>query len=433
MKRSERPHPTPATHSHGWKQVRIRDVVIPFKTVDPTKRPNVKFTYIDIGAIDNRSQTINEPKQILGKDAPSRARRQIKAGDVLFSTVRTYLKNIAVVPNDLDGAVTSTGISVLRPSDEIESRFLFNWVRSPEFLTKIGTAMDGTMYPAVTDTDVLDEFIPLPPRSVQRSVVAKLDRLFQHSRRAREELLRIPRLIHRYKQATLAAAFRGDLTSEWRNTHGVSLHSEWQETTLRAVAIDVRYGTAAKCHYAPKATPVLRIPNVANGRIDVADLKYGSFSKDELKKLALRSGDLLTVRSNGSLDLVGRSALVTEAVSGYLFAGYLIRIRLDSEKMDPAFVQFAFEEPSIRQTIERLAKSTSGVNNINSEQLKSLKFPQPCLQEQKEIVARIHATFARIEQMAIDADCALRLLDRLDQATLAKAFRSELKFGGTSV
>ena len=99
-------------------------------------------------------------------------------------------------------------------------------------------------------------------------------------------------------------------------------------------AIRVRLA-AAKCHYEPKTAPVLRIPNVINGRIDLSDLKYGSFSKEEEKKLALKAGDLLVIRSNGSLDLVGRVALVPKTVAGHLYAGYLIRIRLDRFRVPP--------------------------------------------------------------------------------------------------
>ncbi len=126
----------------GWRMAKIRDVVLPFQNVDPTKEPESSFTYVDIGSIDNQTQVIREPKRLLGKDAPSRARRQIKAGDTLFSTVRTYLKNIAVVPDDLDNAVTSTGIAVLRPAPHIDPRYLFNWTRSPEFLGGITPVMD---------------------------------------------------------------------------------------------------------------------------------------------------------------------------------------------------------------------------------------------------------------------------------------------------
>lgn len=201
-----------------WIEACIRDVITQYSTVDPTKYPDTPFTYVDIGAIDNETQTIRAPRVILGKDAPSRARRKIQEGDILFSTVRTYLKNIAVVPHELDGAVTSTGIAVLRPGKSVDSRFLFHWTRSPAFLACIGTAMDGTMYPAVTDRDVLDQTIPLPPLEEQRRIVAKLDNLRARSRNARDELARIPRLVERYKQATLDAAFKGKLTADWRGT-----------------------------------------------------------------------------------------------------------------------------------------------------------------------------------------------------------------------
>jgi len=178
-------------------------------------------------------------------------------------------------------------------------------------------------------------------------------------------------------------------------------------------AIRVRLA-AAKCHYEPKTAPVLRIPNVINGRIDLSDLKYGSFSKEEEKKLALKAGDLLVIRSNGSLDLVGRVALVPKTVAGHLYAGYLIRIRLDRQRVDPAFVRHAFDEPSIRQHIEGLAKSTSGVNNINSEQLRAIRFRIPPLEEQKEIVEKIQSALSSIDHVRDEADRADKLLDRLD-------------------
>ena len=84
----------------------------------------------------------------------------------------------------------------------------------------------------------------------------------------------------------------------------------------------------------------------------------------------------------------------------------------------------AFEGPSVRQKIESLA--TSGVNNINSEQLKALTIPLPHLTEQCEIVRRVEAAFAQIDQVAAETARAALLLDHLDQSTLAKAFRGEL-------
>src|ERR1039457_1876600 len=121
-----------------------------------------------------------------------------------------------------------------------------------------------------------------------------------------------------------------------------------------------------------------------------------------------------------------KRACLTNSCSEPLYAGYLIRMRLDDQRLCPGFVRCAFEEPGIRREIERLAKSTSGVNNINSEQLKALNLPLPPLQEQLEIVRRVEMAFAQIDRTAAEAERAVGLLDLLDQAVLARAFRGEL-------
>lgn len=409
----------------GWEVTKIGEIVLLFDTVDPRRKPDETFVYVDIGSIDNQIQEIINPKILMGKDAPSRARRQIKEGDTLFSTVRTYLKNVALVPPTLDNCVTSTGIAILRPSCAIDPKFLFNFARSPEFLTRIGTAMDGTMYPAVTDQDVLDQEFLLPPLAEQRRIVAKLDTLFARTRQAREELEHIPALIEHYKQAILAAAFRGELTADWRSENDV-VNDAWGMVCVGEVITDIRYGTAKKCGYEPNGTPVLRIPNVGENGIDIADLKYTELTESEIEKLALKAGDLLVVRSNGSVDLVGRVALVGEDIEGFAYAGYLIRLRPNSDKVAPGFLRWMLTAPQTRRTIEVNARSTSGVHNVNSQELQELVVPLTSIEEQLEIVQRIEDAMEWLDIVLDEATSALRLLDHLDQATLEKAFRGEL-------
>lgn len=91
--------------------------------------------------------------------------------------------------------------------------------------------MDGTMYSAVTDGDVYSGPIPVSPLNEQRRIVAKLDRVFDRSRRAREELGRVPGLCDRYKQAILVAACSGRLTADWRKER--CPEAIWQSTTSR--------------------------------------------------------------------------------------------------------------------------------------------------------------------------------------------------------
>ena len=109
-----------------------------------------------------------------------------------------------------------------------------------------------------------------------------------------------------------------------------------------------------------------------------------------------------------------------------LFAGYLIRLRVDRTLVDPRFIHHYLRTAETRTLVERLAKSTSGVNNINGTQIKGLPLLRPGVHEQHEIVRRIDAAFAWIDRLANEASNARKLIGHLDQAILAKAFQGEL-------
>jgi len=319
---------------------------------------------------------------------------------------------------------TNQAVAFCVPDEDLTSAEFLFWYLLSARPDLIGMGQGGAQ-PNISQAILKTWPLSLPPLSEQRRIVAKLSGLFDRLTSARLELARVPSLLERYKQTVLASAFSGRLTSAWRTSHGLS-HADWKQRTIGESCIDVRYGTASKCYYKPVATPVLRIPNVVNGRIDLLDLKYGSFSSEEIRKLELRSGDVLVIRSNGSLDLVGRAAPIPNSLVGYLYAGYLIRLRFNPELVNPAFVAYAFDEPSIRRRIEGLAKSTSGVNNINSEQLKAISLAFPTLAEQAQIVDRVEAAFMSVDHVRAEAERSIQILKRLEQATLTKAFRGEL-------
>ena len=342
----------------------------------------------------------------------SSSAKLLPAGAVLF-TSRAPIGYCAIAANPI---ATNQGFKSLTLFNGISGEFTRHYLKwSTPYLESLAS---GTTFLELSGSKLQQVPFPLPPLAEQKRIVAKLDALNAKSARARTELARIETLVSRYKQAVLSKAFSGELTS--------AEVSKWASYTLGDLAVDVRYGTADKCIYAPDLTPVLRIPNVANGRIDLADLKHASFNEKELRKLALLEGDLLIIRSNGSLDLVGRSAVVDATAAGMLFAGYLIRVRLDLTKAMPSFIQYWMQSFAVRRTIEYAAKSTSGVNNVNSQQLQALHLYLPPLEQQHEIVRRIESAFAKIDRLAKEAKRALELVGRLDEAILAKAFRGEL-------
>jgi type I restriction enzyme S subunit len=214
------------------------------------------------------------------------------------------------------------------------------------------------------------------------------------------------------------------LTEDWRNEVGED--SQWRTVNVGSLLTDIRYGTAKKCHYEPKKIPVIRIPNLSDGRITHEDMKYAKFDDGEYQKLALINGDILIIRSNGSVDLVGRTALVTERDKGFVYAGYLIRLRTNQQLVISPYLSLALSSPNCRNSIELTARSTSGVNNINTEEIKALTIELPKLVEQLEIVRRVEILFALADRIETRYLAIAQRVDKLTQALLAKAFRGEL-------
>ena len=161
----------------GWDAATIADVCEPAELRDPRQDPAGKFHYVDISGIDRTCKAIAEHQTLSGADAPSRARKAIRKGDVLVSTVRPNLNAVAMVPAYLDGHIASTGFCVLRPNRAvIEPRYLFYRTLTPEFVTALTARVRGISYPAVSDKDVKQVEVPLPPLAEQRRIVEILDR-----------------------------------------------------------------------------------------------------------------------------------------------------------------------------------------------------------------------------------------------------------------
>ena len=299
----------------------------------------------------------------------------------------------------------------------VDRDFLWWRINDENFWTKGGSAQ-----PFVKVAATFAEPFPLPPLPEQRRIVARIEALFARTRRARADLERIALLAERHMSAALAAAFRGELAT---TPDSVGVEST-PVVPLANIVESLRYGTAKKCSTEPLGVAVLRIPNVANGRVDLSDLKYGVLDRSELERLRLRVGDILIIRSNGSPTLVGRPALVGPEAEGFAFAGYLIRARPRLDLVVPAYLALMLQSPQIRDHIEINARSSSGVHNINSEELGALEVPLPPIEQQRAIVERLESERGRAIRLRQQSARALALLDRLEQSILTRAFRGEL-------
>ncbi len=200
----------------------------------------------------------------------------------------------------------------------------------------------------------------------------------------------------------------------------------WAYTRVGALIDDPTYGTSKKCDYEVEGIGVLRIPNVISGKVDASDLKFAQFTLDEIATYKLNVGDILIIRSNGSVSIVGRCALVSDADLDYLYAGYLIRLRPHQRLVEPGFLLNTFSLHSVRKQIEQKAKSTSGVNNINTGEIQSLVVALCGIEEQKQIQMEIEARLSEVDQLDQTITTSLQQAEALRQSILKKAFSGQL-------
>ena len=212
----------------GWVECSIGQLTLPVSKIDPKQSPTREIDYIDISGIDNARQIIRDVKRYRLKEAPSRARQIVRSGDVLFATVRPYLRNIASVPKNYDCQLASTGFSVLRPAKGILPTFLHYKVISQDFVNALARIQYGVSYPAVKDEQVRDQPLWLPPLGEQHRIVAKIEELFSELDKGVESLETARAQFKVYRQAVLKHAFEGKLTAQWRDENKDKLETAEQ-------------------------------------------------------------------------------------------------------------------------------------------------------------------------------------------------------------
>lgn len=406
---------------NSWVTVQFSDInTYTARSINPSMHPAQRFELYSVPAFPTRF-----PELLLGTEIGS-TKQAVEPQDVLVCKINPRINRVwQVGGRGPHQQIASSEWIVMRAKGLCQS-FLRFYFTSPSFRELIcdGVTGVGGSLTRAQPKRVADFPVPIAPLPEQNRIADKLGVLLARVDACRAHLDLVPDILKRFRQSVLADASSGELTREWREERRIRL--SWQEAALGALLTDVRYGTSKKCAYEPSKTPVLRIPNVVDGTINLENMKYADFDEDEKAKLALLPGDLLMIRSNGSVGLVGRTALVSAREAGYLYAGYLIRLRPDTERVRPAYLSVFLGSPALRAAIESTARSTTGVNNINAEEIRGFQVQVPCLEEQDEIIRRVDSLFIWASKLEVCHRATQSRVDFLTPATLAKAFRGEL-------
>ena len=400
----------------GWCLARVADITK--KADQRIPEAHESFIYVDIGSINRESKSIKSPQHLIGKDAPSRARKIIHQGDVLVSLTRPNLNAVALVPTELDNQIASTGFEVLKPVG-VDNRFVFALTRSQDFVNAISESVQGALYPAAKSSDVQSYEFPLPPLAEQKVIAEKLDEMLAKVERIKARLEQIPQMLKQYRQSVLTDALNGTLTGTWREQN--SICNEWAEKRLDEISNDITYGYTASSSSKPIGPKLLRITDIQDGRVSWDDVPYCAIDDKKKIQYSLKSGDLVFARTGAT---VGKSFLIRETPPDSVYASYLIRVRCKPTNSIEYLALF-FQSNNYWNQITEFS-SGIGQPNVNGTKLKNLIIPIPELEEQLEIVRTLEQLFSIAERIEQNVDSALNKTNNLTQAILLKAFRGEL-------
>lgn len=380
------------------------------ETVNPLSAPDDDFSYIDVSSVSNETYEIEETQRLKGKDAPSRARRLVKAGDVIFATIRPTLQRIARVPASLDGQVCSTGYFVMRPCPELDAQYLFYSLFTEQFMSGMESLQKGASYPAVTDAEVRSQQISYPSLQEQRRIVTLLDEAFADiaiaKANAEKNLQNARELFNSHLDAIVVHA-----------------QENGEIVALSELATDITDGDHMPPPKVEHGLPFITIGNIdkQTRSIDFADtFKVPREYFDGLKanKKPMRGDVLYTV--TGSFGI----PVLVEDDAEFCFQRHIGLIRPKAD-VDSTWLHYLLQSP---QVFNQAADGATGTaqKTVSLKVLRNLQVPRIFPKDQLAHVETLRSVEAECRRLESIYRQKLTALDDLKKSLLHQAFSGQL-------
>lgn len=424
----------------GYWQVRALWLALTNKCYWPTMRlSNVvavrNEVVSDVELLEGRISLLDrisfdEGRVFFGKRIKTRmVQFRARPGDIVVSKINARKRAIGIIQEGSNVGVTIHFRVLIPDTTKVNTEFLWAALRSKYCSQQFEVETGGIGKGEISEERLLAISVPLPPLAEQEAIVARW-------RKAQSDIAAARGRVEKRK-AEIDARFFADLglRSPVQSNMPKAFSVLWQDFLRWGVGFNylyqsgadltqgnypvvdlgsflelVQYGTSEKANTNNDGVAVIRMNNILDGELDLGNLKHIRLSKREMDALLLRDGDILFNRTN-SKELVGKCA-VFHAQEKYVFASYLIRIRVDLYKADPDFIAYVVNSPIGRQQINALSRQIIGQANINSVELRCLQIPLPPLGVQKQIVKKIAAGR---QEIAREQETAERLSRDIDE------------------
>ena len=402
----------------------INDEVLP-----ESLSPDYEIEYVDIGSV-SLANGIEKTEAMPFGDAPSRARRIPRDGDVLVSTVRTYLKAIAPVVNPPSNLVASTGFAVVRPRPGLEPGFLKYALQEEHFIQQVISRSTGVSYPAINASDVAKISLNLPGSSEQLAIATflthettKIDALIAEQQRLIE-------LLQEKRQAVIShAVTKGLNPAVPMKVSGVEWLGEvpehWEIIEARREIVFLTSGSRGWAEFYSETGPLfIRIGNLTRNSLDIdlsdaqrVDPPLGS----EGARTEVKQGDVLF----SITAYLGSVAVVPSSLEAAYVSQHVCLARLAQKRMLPKWLGYAVMSSSGKAYLE--AESYGGTKvQLSLDDIKSFPVAVPPINEQQDLMTYIEEALFRVGRLAIDSEKNIALLQERRSALISAAVTGQI-------
>ncbi|MCZ7379423.1 hypothetical protein [Micromonospora sp. WMMC250] len=337
---------------------------------------------------------------------------QLNSGDVLVARMPDPLGRACIYPGGVRPAVTVVDVCIIRTT-VIDPTWLMWALNSPQVREQVAGYQSGTTRKRISRGNLARVRLWLPPLAEQRRIAGALDIYLSHLRAGRRELKAIA------TRAQALGAVSANDAARFNSSEMVSFGE---------LIADARGGWSRnRGHLVPAGIGVgyLKMNNVTSGgELDLGSVAYVEADGEDLRRYGVVEGDLLFNNKN-SLELVGKSAIVTASAAGFVFNENLTRIRLSGDVL-PRFAVMQINSPNFRRSLATIKSATTNVAAIYMKDLRRVPFWVPPLQKQAEILRGCDEVRALSRSLQNSAHSASHQGEALGVALLADAFAGKL-------
>ena len=367
----------------GWEVVRLGDVAeINQSNWNPGQGSTI--LYLDLTSVIEPG-ILAPPKELAAKEAPSRARRQVRPGDILVSTVRPNLRGFARVPEAPTNLVASTGFAVVSPRRVVNGSFVYQHVMTSQFAQYLENAATGQAYPAVLASDVAGFTLPVPPLPEQCAIAAVLDSIDEAIECTEAVIAATERLRDALLHELLTRGVPG-WHSEWKEVPGIgTVPARWDVVRLGEDTTHVGSGVTpkgGKSAYTVSGITFLRSQNVHFDGLRLEDVVYIPPEIDDaMRRSRVRADDVLLNITGAS---IGRCAIAPVDLGPANVNQHVCIIRT-TEGFNPRFVWKWLGTPRSQREIDEIQTGQSR-QGLNYQQVRQLTIARPSRAEQDAII-----------------------------------------------